>query len=111
MSRTDEQLIGDILEASEDLALIVAAGRAKFYEDRITRRAAERLLEIIGEAAGNLSNETVSRLPQLRVREARRARDLLAHHYSKVDYDIVWDTIPTSVPQFASTLSSELGRS
>lgn len=46
MSRTDEQLIGDILEASEDLALIVAAGRAKFDEDRITRRAAERLLEI-----------------------------------------------------------------
>ena len=52
MSRTDEQFLGDILEASEDVALIVADGRAKFDEYRITRRAAERLLEIIGEAAG-----------------------------------------------------------
>ena len=92
------------------MALIVAAGRAKFDEDRITRRAAERLLEIIGEAAGNLSDDILNRLPQLRVREARRARDLIAHHYSKVDYDIVWETITVSVPQFASTLSSELGR-
>ena len=92
------------------LALIVSAGRAKFDNDRLTRRAAERLLEIIGEAAGNLSDDILNRLPQLRVREARRTRYLIAHHYSKVDYDILWDTIMVSVPRFALTLSNELGR-
>ena len=104
MSRTDEQLVNDILGASEELNLIVAAGRAKFDRDTLTRRAAERLLEIIGEAAGNLSDDIQNRLPQLPIREARRARDLIIHHYSKIDYDLVWDTLTVSVPQFVSML-------
>ncbi len=56
----DNDLIEHILDAAGKLAEIVAAGRAAFDDSWLVRSAAERQLEIIGEAAGKLSERLVS---------------------------------------------------
>ena len=55
MRARDSELISHILTAAERLAEITAAGRDRFEASWMVRAAAERQLEIIGEAAGKLS--------------------------------------------------------
>ena len=56
MSRGDEQRIADILDACAELAAVVDLKDARAAPDQVLLRAAERLLEIIGEAASNVSD-------------------------------------------------------
>ena len=65
MSRSDEQRLADILDAAAELSAIVGRGRDAFLADAILKRAAERLLEIIGEAASRLAPETQALFPSL----------------------------------------------
>ena len=102
MTERDEGLVADILEAASGLASIVEDGRQNFEEDWRSRRAAERLLEIIGEAAKDLSDEFLRDHPAIHVKSAKRMRDFLAHHYGKVDYSIIWYTISVSIPDFTA---------
>ena len=57
MSRSDDLRRADILEAAEQLASLVADGGGRFDTDSMRQRAAERLLEIIGEGSNAISDE------------------------------------------------------
>ena len=54
MTRSDNERIADILDAVRELDEITGRGRSAFEDDVAVRRAVERLLEIIGEAAVKL---------------------------------------------------------
>ncbi len=108
MSQRDNDLIEHILDAAGKLAEIVAAGRGTFDDTWLVRSAAERQLEIIGEAAGKLSEQLSERRPDLPISEARSLRNVIAHEYGDVDYDLLWQTMSASVPQFADSLGTEL---
>ena len=109
MSRTDDQRVADILDAVQKLAEIFAVGHSEFERDWKLQSAAERQLEIIGEAVGGLSRELTSRLPEKHVGLSKGMRTVLVHEYHRVDIEIVWQTISTDVPEFASALQSEAG--
>lgn len=108
MSQRDNDLIEHILDAAGELAEIVAAGRENFDASWLVRSAAERQLEIIGEAAGKLSEQLHERRPTLPISEARAMRNVIAHEYGDVDYDLLWHTMSASVPQFAASLGEDL---
>lgn len=107
MSRSDEQRLADILDAAAELSAIVGRGRDAFLADAILKRAAERLLEIIGEAANALSEETTGRFPGIGWRDLARLRIVLAHHYQRVDPEQVWTIAIGDVPALATRLSEE----
>ena len=104
MTRHDDDLIEHILAAASRLAEIVDTGREAFDASWMTRSAAERQLEIIGEAAGNLSDGLRTLRPDLPLAKARAMRNVIAHDYDDMDHDLVWDTIATSVPQLVAAL-------
>lgn len=106
--KTDEERITEILEAAYELEVLVSRGRARYDADFEPRRTAERLIEIIGEAAGRLSADLRERRPDLPLREARAARNFLAHDYVSVDYDELWRIASTEVPALADELKNEL---
>ncbi|HUW78320.1 MAG TPA: hypothetical protein VMV52_06175 [Candidatus Nanopelagicaceae bacterium] len=58
MSRDDGQRIQDIIDAAEKVALLVSEGRTAYDESPSIGPAIERFLEIIGEAANVLTDET-----------------------------------------------------
>jgi uncharacterized protein with HEPN domain len=55
VSRRDDERVADALDAASEIAEIIELGRDAWDKDRIRRLAAERLLEIIGEAANSLT--------------------------------------------------------
>ena len=65
MNGRDRDLIEHILLAAERLEEIADDGRDRFETSWMARAAAERQLEIIGEAAGKLSQELARQRPGL----------------------------------------------
>jgi uncharacterized protein with HEPN domain len=85
--------------------MVVAGGREAFDADWMRQRAAERLLEIIGEAANALSEEFKVSHPNVPWRHVVNLRHLLAHHYHRVDIDQIWTIASVDVPGLADELS------
>ena len=108
MSRTDADCLEDMLEAVHKLADIVARGRDSFDRDWVVRSAAERQLEVIGEAAEGLSEELAERRPDWPLQELKTMRELVSHEYFSISADRVWNTITTAVPEFAASIPDEL---
>lgn len=104
MSRRDDERVADILEAADELALVVNVGRADFSSSLLHVRAAERLLEIIGEASNSLSEDFKGVHSDVAWRDVAALRILLAHHYHRVDLDQVWEIATVSVPGLVRTL-------
>ena len=92
MSRDSAYLV-DILEAAR-LAREYVAGKTseEFLQDTQCQDAVIRRLEIIGEAARRLSDETRKALPSLPFLDMADMRNFLIHNYDDVDLSIVWDT-------------------
>lgn len=105
MSRSDVERIADILDAAQEMADAVAVGHGDFVTSQLRIRAAERLLEIIGEASNQLSDEFRSAHPVVPWSDIVALRVLLAHHYHRVDVEQVWTIATTSVPDLARHLN------
>ena len=101
MSAADVDHIRAILGAAQEPREIVGLGKSNFERNRISQRAAERLLEIIGEAASRLSEGFSARYPDLPLRQAKDTRNFIAHQYDDVASRIIWDTIATDIPDLA----------
>jgi uncharacterized protein with HEPN domain len=65
MTPGDDQRIGDILDACDELSAAVALRSVDRPSDPVLLRAAERLLEIIGEAASNVSHDAIAAHPDV----------------------------------------------
>ena len=100
----DAQRIADIVDAASELTEIIERGEATFLSDHILQRAAERLLEIIGEAATTLSAETIEATPDVPWNDIRRLRIVLAHHYHRIDPTQVWTIATSDVPKLVVAL-------
>lgn len=70
----------------------------QFLDDPTVRRAAERSFSIIGEATKNLSKDFKEKYPDLPWDWMARKRDLLAHHYHRVNHRIIWQTMQDDIP-------------
>lgn len=105
MTRGDDLRLADIADACRELAVVAASDRDSFLADAIRVRAAERILEIIGEAASALSDQAVAAYPGVNWRDITRLRIVLAHHYQRVDPRQVWVIATVHVPELARQLS------
>jgi uncharacterized protein with HEPN domain len=105
--RTDQELLGDIREALRRTASYVAGmAYESFVADTKTQDAVIRNLEILGEAAKNLSAELRANYPSVPWHSIAGTRDRLIHHYFGVNLDIVWRIITVELPQIASQLEA-----
>lgn len=107
MTRDDLQRIADTRDAAADIATVVALGRESFITTTIHQRGVERLLEIIGEAANQLSRDVKLRHPEVNWRDIGRLRVLLAHRYHRVDPALVWVIAEDDVPGLVAALEGE----
>lgn len=67
-------------------------------------RSVERLLEIIGEAASQVSGERMAAYPDIDWRSLARLRIVLAHHYHRTDPDLIWSYATNEVPTLGRAL-------
>lgn len=86
------------------VADLVARGRPPIEQDPPLWMALDRAIEIAGEAASHLSDETRRRHPDAAWRELIATRVLLAHAYHRVDLDLLWDIAIDDLPRLAEAL-------
>ncbi|HWK88407.1 MAG TPA: DUF86 domain-containing protein [Longimicrobium sp.] len=105
MSHPERDWLEDILDAAREIRG-VAAGltRDEFEAERYRVLAVERLLEIIGEAAKQVSTEFRTGHPEIPWKRMAGMRDLLIHAYRNVDPDEVWKAVSVAVPELISAL-------
>ncbi len=95
----------DVLEAARLLQTFVEGVDWDTFENDLMRRAAVmRQLEIMGEAARRLSEETRLELSEIPWRQIIGMRNRLIHGYDDVDLAIVWDTIQNDLPLVVAQL-------
>lgn len=75
--------------------------RADLDTDAMLMLALTRLLEIIGEAAKNVSGPTRALAPGIPWREISGTRDRIAHGYFDINLDTVWDILTLDLPKLA----------
>jgi uncharacterized protein with HEPN domain len=107
VSRSDEQRVQDILDASDQILDVVKDGRDAWDKDRFRQLAVERLLEIIGESANSLTDGFRAQYPDIAWRDIIGLRIVLAHHYHRVDPNQVWVIAETEVERLAERLRTD----
>ena len=70
----------------------------EFVENKDLRDAAIRRIEMIGEAAKNISLATKKKYPKVEWKKIIGTRDRLIHAYFSVNLDIMWDIIKKDIP-------------
>ena len=90
--------------AADEIAAIVARGRAAFDDDVVLRRAIERCLEIMGEASKTVSREFAAMHDEIPWSDMAKVRDRLSHHYHRVDPGQLWTMASVHVPAVAESL-------
>jgi uncharacterized protein with HEPN domain len=105
MSRDDTYLV-DILESAK-IAMDYVLGKSwdDFYNDIQCQDAVVRRIEIIGEAARRVSQQTREKYPQIPWREMTSMRNLVIHEYDVVDINQVWDTVQNKIPPLVQELA------
>ena len=94
----DMSRLWDMLDAARTVVAFTQGLRYEnFLEDRKTRNAVERNLEIIGEAARNISTATRDSLNTLPWRSIIGLRNVLAHEYGEIRHEIIWAIIQDKI--------------
>jgi uncharacterized protein with HEPN domain len=70
-----------------------------FLKDDRTYDAVIRNLEIIGEAAKNVTAEFQADHPAVAWRKTTALRNIIAHEYFGVKDEIIWDIIQKEIPE------------
>lgn len=91
----------------ECLEYLDGVRRELFLRDRKLQLIVERLLEIIGEAAGALSDQARAAAPY-DWNAVKGMRNILAHQYGAVDPVIVWGVTRNRLPGLLAVVRNAL---
>lgn len=106
-----EQTLSDLIEFVEQAERLVARGRANFDDDEFQQLASEAILHRIGEAVARLDKhapEVVAAHPEVNWRPMKAMRNVVAHEYGAIDYDIVWNALADHLPREAEAIQRVL---
>lgn len=109
----DEKQSGLLKDIPDSAGLIqgylAGVDRDAFFADKEKQDAVLRRLEIIGEAASRLPREAQTEFPDVPFRSMRGMRNIIAHDYGEVDFELVWQTISTDIPLLIKKLERDFG--
>jgi len=97
--RKDSDFLQDIKQAVENVNEYSGnMTYSQFLKDKKTKDAVVRNLEIIGEAAKNISSKFKKANPLIPWKQLAGMRDKIAHFYFGIDYKIVWSVVEKDMP-------------
>jgi uncharacterized protein with HEPN domain len=106
--KDDRVYLQHIRDAIEDITAYCGDDRDAFLGDRMRQDATLRKLEVIGQAAKNLSAQTKSREPGIPWKQIAGMRDKVSHDYFGVNLEIVWGVVQKELPKLRVAIAALL---
>jgi len=105
----DKQRLLHIIEAIEEIESYTnKADSEEFLTNSMMRFASIKQIEIIGEAANLISEETRKNFSEIEWRQIIGIRHILVHEYFGIDNDLIWQVIVNDLPKLKSKVSEIL---
>lgn len=107
MRRSYKLYLEEILSSTNKIQKYV--GDSSFEDllkDEMKIDAVVRNFEIIGEAANKISQEIKEKYPSVEWRKISDFRNILAHEYFGIDYEIMWDIIKNKLPRLQKNIQN-----
>ena len=91
-------LFAFILDAIDRILRYTEAGETAFYQDVKTQDAVLRNFQTMGQAAGDISDETQAAHPEIEWGDIIGFRNVIVHDYLGLDLPTVWSIIEHELP-------------
>lgn len=105
----DKQRLLHIAEAINEIEAYTAGQHFDtFLTNSMMRFASVKQIEIIGEAANLLSDETKELAPSIPWKQIIGLRHILVHEYFGIDSNLIWQIIEQDLPLLKSELTGLL---
>lgn len=96
----DKQRLIHILESIEEIEKYTAGSNLElFLQNSMMKFASVKQIEIIGEAANYISDETKNKFSDIQWRQITGLRHVLVHEYFGVDSKLIWQIIADDIPE------------
>lgn len=103
--------VQDMLESARQAAGYVRdMSFDQFWDDHKTRDAVAMRLQVVGEAAQRVTEETAAELPHVPIQDIRGMRHRISHDYGRVNFRVVWKTVQEDLPPLIAELEKYLER-
>lgn len=97
--RSDTAYLADMVQAARDAMEFTAElTLPEWTRSRLHQHAVLKSLEIVGEAASQVSVETREQFPMIHWTEIIGMRNRIVHAYFGVDFSVVWRTVQEDLP-------------
>ncbi len=102
--KSNQERLTHMLDAAEEAVSFVAdISYEEFARDRRRQYAVIRAIEIIGEAAANVSQDYRQLHPDIPWPDIIGMRNHLIHAYFDIDIPLTWETVKVDLPKKAHT--------
>ncbi len=109
MHKDDEVCLRHMLDAAhEAVSFVDDRVRSDLENDRQLALALIKDIEIVGEAAHHISEETRLQAREIPWQEIIAMRNRLVHAYFDVNLDVVWQTVKQDLPMLIENLEKIL---
>ena len=101
MNNNDSSILHHILRYCEQINKTSAEfdnSKDRFMESATFRNAICMCLLQIGELATIIDDEFKEENPTIQWREIKLLRNIVAHRYGQIDYEIIWDICANDIP-------------
>ena len=109
--KSDEIRLRHILDAINFIRKFsIDKSKEDLYKDYMYRFSIERQLEIIGEAANNLSPELIEKYKEVPWPQIISFRNFIVHEYFGLDLELIWGVLINNIPSFQLQVEKNSGR-
>lgn len=109
MNAQDEVRLRHMLDAARAaMAFLEGRTREALDSDQMFAFAVVRAIEIVGEAAARISDETQQAAPHIPWKSITGMRHKIVHDYFDIDYEVVWQTVTERLPELVAQLEKLL---
>ena len=112
MHRDDVIRVRHMIDAARDaISFTNERSRRDLEEDRMLVFSLMKAIEIIGEAASKITQDSRDQCAEIPWHRVVGMRNRLIHAYADVDLDILWETVTTALPKLIQALERTTSKS